>query len=125
MAATGLILVGFVTGHLVGNLQIFAHPDKINGYAHFLQSLGPALWGVRLGLLACVVLHIWAAITLVLENWTARGPEPGDRCAPALATLLGKPRILRLGVRRRPHRLCEVSRASGPALLRRPKGAPA
>jgi succinate dehydrogenase / fumarate reductase cytochrome b subunit len=76
MAATGVILVGFVTGHLVGNLPIFAHPDKINGYAHFLQSLGPALWVVRLGLLACVVLHVWAAVALALENWTARGPEP-------------------------------------------------
>ncbi|MBI4622299.1 MAG: succinate dehydrogenase cytochrome b subunit [Verrucomicrobia bacterium] len=76
MAATGLILVGFVTGHLVGNLQIFAHPDKINGYAHFLQSLGPALWAVRLGLLACVVLHVWAAVALALENRAARGPEP-------------------------------------------------
>lgn len=76
MAATGVVLVGFVTGHLVGNLQIFAHPDKINGYAHFLQSLGPALWAVRLGLLACVVLHVWAAVALTLENWTARGPEP-------------------------------------------------
>jgi succinate dehydrogenase / fumarate reductase cytochrome b subunit len=75
MAATGLILVGFITGHLVGNLQIFANPDHINGYAHFLQSLGPALWAVRLGLLACVAIHIWAAITLMIESKIARGPE--------------------------------------------------
>ncbi|MDX2185872.1 MAG: succinate dehydrogenase cytochrome b subunit [Opitutaceae bacterium] len=75
MAVTGLILVGFVTGHLVGNLQIFAHPDHINGYAHFLQNLGPALWAVRLGLLACVVIHVWAAIALSLENKAARGPD--------------------------------------------------
>jgi succinate dehydrogenase / fumarate reductase cytochrome b subunit len=75
MAATGLILIGFVVGHLVGNLQIFAHPDKINGYAHFLQSLGPALWAVRLGLLACIAIHIWAAVVLTLENKTARGPN--------------------------------------------------
>ncbi len=75
MAASGLVLIGFVTGHLVGNLQIFAHPDKINGYAHFLQSLGPVLWLVRLFLLACVVVHVWAAVALVLENRAARGPE--------------------------------------------------
>lgn len=75
MAATGLVLVGFVVGHLVGNLQIFAHPDKINGYAHFLQSLGPALWAVRLFLLACVGIHVWAAVVLALENKAARGPE--------------------------------------------------
>ncbi|HEY0943957.1 MAG TPA: succinate dehydrogenase cytochrome b subunit [Opitutaceae bacterium] len=75
MAITGLVLTGFVAGHLVGNLQIFSPPDKLNGYAHFLQSLGPALWAVRLVLLACVVLHVWAAIALTLENKTARGPE--------------------------------------------------
>jgi len=75
MALTGLILVGFVTGHLIGNLQIFGHPDRINGYASFLQSLGPLLWLVRLVLLATVAVHIWAAVTLSLENVSARGPE--------------------------------------------------
>lgn len=75
MAVTGLVLVLFISGHLVGNLQIFAHPDRINGYAHFLQSLGPVLWLVRLGLLACVAIHVWAAITLWMENKAARGPE--------------------------------------------------
>jgi succinate dehydrogenase / fumarate reductase, cytochrome b subunit len=75
MAVTGLILIGFVIGHLIGNLQIFAHPDKINGYAHFLQGLGPVLWLVRLGLLACVGIHIWAAVMLTLENKAARGPQ--------------------------------------------------
>ncbi len=74
MAVTGVVLLGFVTGHLVGNLQIFAAPDKINGYAHFLQSLGPALWAVRFFLLACVLIHLWAAVQLTLENWAAR-PE--------------------------------------------------
>lgn len=75
MAISGLILTGFAVGHLVGNLQIFSHPDKINGYAHFLQSLGPALWIVRLVLLAAVVVHIWAAVALTLESRTARGPK--------------------------------------------------
>lgn len=75
MAITGLVLVGFAAGHLVGNLQIFLHPDHINGYAHFLQGLGPALWLVRLVLLACTVIHIWAAVTLTIESRLARGPE--------------------------------------------------
>lgn len=75
MAVTGLIMLGFVAGHLVGNLQIFAHPDKINGYAHFLQSLGPALWIVRLVMLASVCIHIWAAVCLWAESKAARGPE--------------------------------------------------
>ncbi len=77
MALTGLALLGFAGGHLVGNLQVFAHPDKINGYAHFLQGLGPMLWIVRLSLLAIVSLHLWAAIQLTLENRAAR-PQKYD-----------------------------------------------
>lgn len=72
MAISGFILFGFVIGHLAGNLQIFAHPDKINAYAHFLQGLGPALWAIRVFLLVAVVLHIWMAVLLVLENRAAR-----------------------------------------------------
>jgi succinate dehydrogenase / fumarate reductase cytochrome b subunit len=73
MALTGIILVGFVIGHLVGNLQIFCPPDKINGYAEFLHGMGPLLWVARIGLLAAVVVHIWAAVVLTLENRRARG----------------------------------------------------
>jgi succinate dehydrogenase / fumarate reductase cytochrome b subunit len=73
MAVTGVILIGFVIGHLVGNLQIFSHPDKINGYAEFLHGLGPMLWLARIGLLVAVVIHIWAAVVLTLENRRARG----------------------------------------------------
>lgn len=76
MALTGLVLVGFVTGHLVGNLQIFLSPDHINGYAHFLQGLGPVLWAVRIVLLVTVVIHVWAAVVLTMESRAARGPHP-------------------------------------------------
>jgi len=75
MAATGLVLFGFVTGHLLGNLQIFLPPEKINAYGHMLESLGAALWLIRLFLLACVVIHVWLAIQLTLEN---RGARPQD-----------------------------------------------
>jgi succinate dehydrogenase / fumarate reductase, cytochrome b subunit len=75
MAVTGLILVGFVTGHLVGNLQIFLAPDHINGYAHFLQGLGPVLWLVRIVLLIAVGIHVWAAVALTMESRAARGPQ--------------------------------------------------
>jgi len=86
MAVTGMVLIGFITGHLVGNLQIFGSPDKINGYAHFLQSLGPTLWAVRLVLLACVILHIGIAVQLTLENYRAR-PEKYDLNHTIQATL--------------------------------------
>jgi succinate dehydrogenase / fumarate reductase, cytochrome b subunit len=73
MALTGFILVGFVIGHMLGNLQMFLHPDWINEYAYKLQHLPYGLlWVVRLVLLVTVVLHIVTAILLVLENRKAR-----------------------------------------------------
>jgi succinate dehydrogenase / fumarate reductase cytochrome b subunit len=72
MAVTGVVLIGFVVGHLVGNLQVFQAPDHINGYAAFLHNLGPLLWVARIGLLICVAIHIWAATVLTIENHKAR-----------------------------------------------------
>lgn len=72
VAITGIVLVLFVIGHLVGNFSIFLGPDSMNSYAHLLQNLGELLWLVRGILLACVVLHIWFTITLWRENLAAR-----------------------------------------------------
>jgi succinate dehydrogenase / fumarate reductase, cytochrome b subunit len=77
MAVTGLVLIAFVVGHLVGNLQIFQDPDHINGYAHFLRDLGWLLWAARIGLIVAVAVHIWAATVLTLENNKARGGAYG------------------------------------------------
>ena len=67
MAVTGVILFGYVVGHLLGNLQIYS-PDHelINRYAAFLHDPSRAglLWGVRVLLLAAVVLHITASVQL-------------------------------------------------------------
>ena len=52
-------------------IEDFAAPDRINGYAHFLHTLGPVLWVVRLILLACVAIHVWSAVTLHIENYQA------------------------------------------------------
>jgi succinate dehydrogenase / fumarate reductase cytochrome b subunit len=72
MALTGAALLVFVIGHLLGNLQVFAAPDLINQYGHFLKSKPGLLWAVRLALLACVVLHIAAAASLTAMNQNAR-----------------------------------------------------
>jgi succinate dehydrogenase / fumarate reductase cytochrome b subunit len=73
MAVTGLIGVGFVIGHMVGNLQMFQGRQKINDYAHFLHvTMGGALWIVRVVLLACVVLHVVAAVQLTRRKQAAR-----------------------------------------------------
>ena len=82
MGATGIALVLFVIGHLVGNLQIFLPKERINAYAHLLHANQGLLWGVRLGLLAIVGIHVWAAITLAAQNRAARPDTYGSGTAP-------------------------------------------
>ena len=72
VAITGIILILFVIGHLVGNLQIFLGPDWINSYAQHLRDLGIFLWVIRCILLIAVVLHIYFTILLAIENRRAR-----------------------------------------------------
>lgn len=78
MALSGIVLVGFVFVHMAGNLQILMGQEKINAYAHALQSLPlPILWGSRLFLLLAVVVHAVTAYQLVKENRAAR-PNRND-----------------------------------------------
>jgi succinate dehydrogenase / fumarate reductase, cytochrome b subunit len=72
VAITGVVLIAFIVGHLLGNLQIFLGPDWINSYAEHLRELGPFLWVIRAFLLLNVLLHIFFTISLVLENRRAR-----------------------------------------------------
>jgi succinate dehydrogenase / fumarate reductase, cytochrome b subunit len=72
MAVTGLLLFGFVTVHLIGNLQIFLGPDHINAYAALLQGNKLVLWSFRIGLSAIALAHITTALSLTLENRAAR-----------------------------------------------------
>jgi len=72
MAVTGVILFGYVLGHMLGNLQIFLGAEAINSYAHFLHSHEGALWMARVVLLASVVLHIIASVQLWVQNNRAR-----------------------------------------------------
>jgi succinate dehydrogenase / fumarate reductase cytochrome b subunit len=72
MAVTGFILFGFVIGHLLGNLQIFEPPEKINHYAAFLRSVPNLLWTARITLLVSVILHIWSSWQLWLLQRAAR-----------------------------------------------------
>jgi succinate dehydrogenase / fumarate reductase, cytochrome b subunit len=72
MAVTGLILFGFVIGHMVGNLQVYEGPDVFNNYAKILRLFPITLWVVRLTLLASVTLHITATVQLALRKRKAR-----------------------------------------------------
>ena len=72
MALTGLVLYGFVFVHMVGNLQLYQGPEKINAYAAFLKSVPAVLWGFRAVLLGAVTLHAVAAFVLWRRNRAAR-----------------------------------------------------
>ena len=72
MAVTGLYLILFVIGHLLGNLEIYLGQDRVNAYAEFLQGLGPILWCERSLLILCAVVHILVTIQLTRENRAAK-----------------------------------------------------
>lgn len=83
MAVTGIVLVGFVIGHMVGNLKLYmpAHGGlpALDHYAEGLRVFGDPflgegqfLWLFRIILLGSVGLHIWAAITLKMQSNAAR-----------------------------------------------------
>lgn len=88
MAVTGLILFGFVLGHMAGNLKLYLgkyeageHQGEyqIDVYAEALRELGSpilphghGLWIARIALLLAVGLHIWSATELTLVNYRAR-----------------------------------------------------
>jgi succinate dehydrogenase / fumarate reductase, cytochrome b subunit len=72
MGVTGLVLLGFIIAHLLGNLTIFAGPDAMNDYAVKLRDFGPLLWIMRLIVLGAVLLHIGASLRIVALNRAAR-----------------------------------------------------
>jgi len=74
MAVTGVVLFGFVLGHMAGNLQVFLGREAFNAYSVWLHSFlhGTGLWIARLGLLAAVVIHIVVSTSLTLKSRRAR-----------------------------------------------------
>jgi succinate dehydrogenase / fumarate reductase cytochrome b subunit len=86
MAATGIVLFGFVTVHMIGNTQAYMGAEGLNAYAKFLHTMlhGAGIWIFRAVLLASTGLHIWAATTLTMDNMAAR--PVGYRAQQAVAS---------------------------------------
>jgi succinate dehydrogenase / fumarate reductase cytochrome b subunit len=79
MAISGIAMMGFVVAHMIGNLKMYLGEDDLNHYAEFLKKLlyplapeGVVLWGMRLGLIAMLMLHLHAAYSLTVMNRNAR-----------------------------------------------------
>jgi succinate dehydrogenase / fumarate reductase cytochrome b subunit len=86
MGITGLIGIGFVILHSLGNLLIFRGPDAINSYSHFLKNTGELLWVLRIVLIVAVILHVIAAAQLTRQSRAAR-PVAYVKREPQAATL--------------------------------------
>lgn len=72
MAVTGLLLFGFVCAHMLGNLQLYLGAEKLNHYAHLIQSNQPLVWTFRAVMLLLVGTHVLTAVQLWLRNRRSR-----------------------------------------------------
>ncbi|MFY9823773.1 MAG: succinate dehydrogenase cytochrome b subunit [Thermoanaerobaculia bacterium] len=103
MAVTGIILFGFVLGHMIGNLKLYEpglycaslnaagacstqEVPYLDAYGAFLRQVGVpalpasgALWIVRVVLLVAVLLHIWAAWQVTRLSQAARPVDYASR----------------------------------------------
>lgn len=71
MALSGLILFGWLVGHLLGNMALYQGPAGLNSYAAWLQG-HPALWIMRIFMLCVFGIHVYVALALWMENRDAR-----------------------------------------------------
>lgn len=79
MAVSGIIMILYLLAHMVGNLKAFSGPESFNSYSAWIRTIGEpavpaqtALWIIRLVLLAAVVAHFWAAVSLWRQARRAR-----------------------------------------------------
>ncbi|MCB5165459.1 succinate dehydrogenase cytochrome b subunit [Streptomyces bambusae] len=79
MAVSGLIMLGYLVVHMLGNLKIFFGPDEFNAYGRWLRHMGEpflhshwGLWGARIVLLAAVLAHAVSAYRLSRRDLRAR-----------------------------------------------------
>jgi succinate dehydrogenase / fumarate reductase cytochrome b subunit len=72
MGVTGVIGIGFVILHSLGNLLIFQGSTALNAYSHFLKSSAELLWALRTVLIVAVILHVIAAVQLTRQSRAAR-----------------------------------------------------
>lgn len=97
MALTGLGLSAFVLTHMIGNLLIFAGPEKYNAYSHVLIS-NPFIYVAEVGLVALFLAHVLTAITLTIENKKARGERSYVTTSGAKGVLFASKTMIHQGL---------------------------
>ncbi|MBM3660085.1 MAG: succinate dehydrogenase cytochrome b subunit [Actinobacteria bacterium] len=96
MAITGIMLMGFVFAHMVGNLKVYLGADDLNHYGEWLREMGEPifprtvlLWIMRIGLIGAFAVHIVSAAQLTRMNRKARPDKyesPRDYAAANFAS---------------------------------------
>jgi succinate dehydrogenase / fumarate reductase, cytochrome b subunit len=79
MAVTGVILMGFIVAHLIGNLKFYLSKEEINLYGEALRDMPGhllprtfLLWTIRSVLIVAFALHLHSAYSLTVINKKAR-----------------------------------------------------
>jgi succinate dehydrogenase / fumarate reductase cytochrome b subunit len=72
LAVSGVILFGFVIGHMLGNLQVLLGPEAYNAYGAGIKEKPVLLWGVRTVLLISVLVHTTIVLELYGKSIAAR-----------------------------------------------------
>ena len=90
MGLSGLVWLGFIFGHMAGNMTILVSPDMYNAYGHSITSNKILLYGTEVTILLALVVHVTCAVLLTLQNREARETRyavtPNGEKAPAFAS---------------------------------------
>lgn len=76
MGLTGLIWSGFVLGHMLGNMLLFAGPDLFNAYGHAIVSNKPLLYTTEFLLVGSILIHVIKGVLVTLRNRDSRPVKP-------------------------------------------------
>jgi len=79
LAGSGLVILLWLIGHMLGNLKVWLNQPEFDNYAEFLRRLGEPifphtvlLWIIRAGLTVAFVVHVYLAVDLSVRNRRAR-----------------------------------------------------
>ena len=72
LAVSGIVLFGFVVGHMLGNLQVLLGPEVYNAYAAGIKHNQILLWGTRTVLLVALLVHTVIVLELYGKSIAAR-----------------------------------------------------
>lgn len=73
MGLSGLVWMGFILGHMAGNMLILVSADAYNKYGHAIVSNKPLLYGTEVVLVLALIVHVYTAISLTIRNRASKG----------------------------------------------------